>query len=71
MENIWENVLPAKLYEITLNNYRVGASLYGFNPKTGSQKRYFSSQEVIDEYVGELWLNGFSDVTIEEVDNAD
>lgn len=60
---------PGKLYRITLNQAVSGASLYGFRGKDRSQERYFKDREAIDNYIGELWLYGLDDVTIEEIQN--
>lgn len=54
------------LYKVTLNKEHPDATLHGFRGKDRSQERYFRNQEEIDAYLGELWLNGLADVTIEE-----
>lgn len=56
---------PGTLYRITLNMPHPEASLFGF--RNGVQKRYFKNQEEINGYTGELWIEGLSDVTIEEI----
>lgn len=58
---------PGILYRVTLNKAHPEASLHGF--RNGVQERYFKNQEEIDAYTGELWIDGLSDVTIEEVIN--
>ena len=57
-----------KMYEITLNNPKPGASLFGFL-RGGKQIRRFNNKEQLERYKGELWLNGLSDVTIKELDD--
>lgn len=58
---------PGKLYRVSLNGDHIGAASYGFRGSSRSQERYFKDQEAIDAYIGELWLNGLDDITIEEM----
>ncbi len=57
---------PGVLYKITLNTDHMEACLHGFRGADLSQLRYFKNQAEIDRYVGELWLIGLDDVTIEQ-----
>lgn len=59
------------LYKISLNKGYMGAALHGFRGSDCSQKRRFNSQVALDEYIGELWLRGFDDVTVERIDEDD
>jgi hypothetical protein len=60
---------PMTLYRVTLNTPNQNACLHGFRGSNRSQLRYFADQSKIDEYIGELWIYGLSDVTIEEYKN--
>jgi hypothetical protein len=56
---------PGKLYEITLNSPHPEAVLYGF--KNGRQERLFKNKRAKEDFEGEMWSYGITDITIKEI----